>query len=327
MKICELHTTNKNIKYLHMKKILFTSAMTIMMFACGNNKKEDNNSSISIDGSSTVYPISEAIAEEYRTEDKDVDVTIGVSGTGGGFQKFGRGEVDIANASRPIKEDEKAAAAANNINFVEIEVAYDGLAVVINPENDWVTCLTVEQLKMIWEPGAQGTITRWNQIDPSWPDEEIHLFGPGVASGTFDYFTEAIVGKSGSSRGDYTASEDDNILVQGVSGDKYGLGFFGLAYYEENQDKLKMVGVDGGEGCVEPDMETVSDGSYAPLSRPLYIYVNSTSIKNPKVVDFVNFYLEEAPSLLKDVGYVPLTSEEYKIEQEKFQAFVQKNKE
>lgn len=308
-----------------MKKIILIAAVSFSILSCGNNKND--KSSITIDGSSTVYPISEAIAEEYRAEDKDVDVTIGVSGTGGGFQKFGRGEVDITNASRPIKEDEKAAAAANNIEFVELEVAYDGLAVVVNPENDWVTCLTVEQLKMLWEPGAQGTITRWNQIDSSWPDEEIHLFGPGVASGTFDYFTEAIVGKSGSSRGDYTASEDDNILVQGVSGDKYGLGFFGLAYYEENQDKLKMVGVDGGEGCVEPNMETVSDGSYAPLSRPLYIYVNSTSIQNPKVVDFVNFYLEEAPSLLKDVGYVPLTSEEYQREKEKFQAFVQKNKE
>lgn len=306
-----------------MKRILFTSAMAFIMFACGNNKND--KSSITIDGSSTVYPISEAIAEEYRAEDRDVNVTIGVSGTGGGFQKFGRGEVDITNASRPIKEDEKAAAEANNIEFVELEVAYDGLAVVVNPENDWVTCLTVEQLKMIWEPGAQGTITRWNQIDSSWPDEEIHLFGPGVASGTFDYFTEAIVGKSGSSRGDFTASEDDNILVQGVAGDKYGLGFFGLAYYEENQDKLKMVAVNGGEGCVEPNMETVSNGSYAPLSRPLYIYVNSTSIQNPKVVDFVNFYLEEAPSLLKDVGYVPLTSEEYKREQEKFRAFVERN--
>lgn len=309
-----------------MKKIILVAAVSFSILSCGNNKKDNSNSSITIDGSSTVYPISEAIAEEYRAEDRDVDVTIGVSGTGGGFQKFGRGEVDITNASRPIKEDEKAAAEANNINFVEIEVAYDGLAVVVNPENDWVTCLTVEQLKKIWEPGAQGTITRWNQIDPSWPDEEIHLFGPGVASGTFDYFTEAIVGKSGSSRGDYTASEDDNILVQGVSGDKYGLGFFGLAYYEENQDKLKMVAVDNGEGCIEPSMETVSNGTYAPLSRPLYIYVNSTSIKNPKVVDFVNFYLEEAPSLLKDVGYVPLTPEEYKREQEKFQAFVDKNK-
>ncbi len=308
-----------------MKKILFTTAMALIITACGNNKKENDGSAISIDGSSTVFPVTEAIAEEYRSEDSEVDVTIGVSGTGGGFQKFGRGETDIANASRPIKEDEKAAAEANNISFVELEVAYDGLAVVINPENDWVDCITVEELKKIWEPGAQGTITRWNQIRSEWPDEEIHLFGPGVASGTFDYFTEAIVGESGSSRGDYTASEDDNILVQGVSRDKFGLGFFGLAYFEENQDKLKLVAVNGGDGCVEPSIETVSEGTYTPLSRPLFIYVNSTSIQNPKVVDFVNFYLDEASSLLKDVGYVPLTAEEYEREKEKFKNFVETN--
>ncbi len=311
-----------------MKKLILLTAITVFLASCGNTKKEDggNGTAIAIDGSSTVYPITEAIAEEYRAEAPDTDVTIGVSGTGGGFQKFGRGEVAITNASRPIKEDEKAIAEGNNIDFVELEVAYDGLAVVVHPENDWVSCFTVEQLKKIWEPGAQGTITRWNQIDPSWPDEEIHLFGPGVASGTFDYFTEAIVGKSGSSRGDYTASEDDNVLVQGVSGDKYGLGFFGLAYYEENSDKLRMVAVDGGEGCIEPTAQTVSEGTYAPLSRPLFIYVNSSSLENPAVVDFVEFYLEQAPQLLKDVGYIPLTTEEYQREREKFAAFVKENK-
>lgn len=308
-----------------MKKFLLLTAITVSLASCGNNKKQEGGSGISIDGSSTVYPITEAIAEEYRNEAPGTDITIGVSGTGGGFQKFGRGEVAITNASRPIKDDERAIAESNGISFVELEVAYDGLAVVVNPQNDWVDCFTVEQLKKIWEPGAQGTIKRWNQIDPSWPDEEIHLFGPGVASGTFDYFTEAIVGKSGSSRGDYTASEDDNVLVQGVSGDKYGLGFFGLAYYEENSDKLRMVAVDGGEGCVEPSAQTVSDGSYAPLSRPLYIYVNSSSLGNPAVVDFVKFYLNEAPDLLQDVGYIPLTSEEYQREREKFATFVEKN--
>ncbi|MCX2839037.1 PstS family phosphate ABC transporter substrate-binding protein [Salinimicrobium sp. MT39] len=308
-----------------MKRFLLLTAITVSLASCGNNKKEDSKNAISIDGSSTVYPVTEAIAEEYRAEAPDVDVTIGVSGTGGGFQKFGRGEVAITNASRPIKEDEKAIAESNGISFVELEVAYDGLAVVVHPENDWVTCFTVEQLKKIWEPAAQGTIKRWNQIDPSWPDEEIHLFGPGVASGTFDYFTEAIVGKSGSSRGDYTASEDDNVLVQGVSGDKFGLGFFGLAYYQENSDKLKMVPVNGGEGCVEPSKETVSNGTYAPLSRPLYIYVNSASLENPAVIDFVEFYLDEAPQLLQDVGYIPLTSEEYQAEREKFAAFVKEN--
>src|SRR5690606_7237483 len=208
---------------------------------------------------------------------------------------------------------------------VELEVAYDGLAVVVHPENNWVTSMTVEQLRKLWEPSAQGTITRWNQINPEWPDEEIHLFGPGVASGTFDYFTEAIVGESGTSRGDYTASEDDNVLVQGVSGDKFGLGFFGLAYYEANQDKLKLVSIDNGNGPVSATSETIRDGSYAPLSRPLYIYVNSTSLRNPKVIEFVRFYLEEAPGLMKDVGYVPLTEAEYKAELESFNTFVEEN--
>ena len=308
-----------------MKKTLIFTALAGIILSCGNNKKEDDNSSITIDGSSTVYPVTEAIAEEFRNEAPRVDVTIGVSGTGGGFQKFGRGEIDIANASRPIKEDEKAIAEDNDIDFIELEVAYDGLAVVVNPENDWVECISLEELRMIWEPSAQGNITRWNQINPEWPDEEIHLFGPGVASGTFDYFTEAVVGESGSSRGDYTASEDDNVLVQGVSGDKYGLGFFGLAYFEENQDKLKLVSVDGGEGCVAPTAQTISDGTYAPLSRPLFIYVNSSSVQNPRVVDFINFYLEEAPSLLKDVGYIPLPQGEYDEQQQKFEEFVKRN--
>ncbi len=308
-----------------MNRIFLTAAMVFMMLSCNNNKKESGNNSISIDGSSTVYPVTEAMAEEFRVEDKDVNITIGVSGTGGGFKKFGRGEVDIANASRPIKQEEIDLARENNIEYVGLEVAYDGLAVVIHPENDWVTCLTVEELKKIWEPAAQGTIKRWNQINPAWPDEEILLFGPGVASGTFDYFTEAIVGQSGSSRGDFTASEDDNVLVQGVSGSKYGLGFFGLAYFEENSDKLKLVGVDGGQGCVLPSSETVNNSTYTPLSRPLLIYVNSSSLKNPKVIDFVNFYLDQAPVLLEDVGYFPLTSEEYKREKDKFQEFVNAN--
>lgn len=306
-----------------MKRFFVITALSVLAVSCGNNQKDKSN--ITIDGSSTVFPVTEAIAEEYRSVEPDVDITIGVSGTGGGFQKFGRGEINIANASRPIKEDEKAAAESNNIDFVELEVAYDGLAVVVNPENDWVQCMTVEELRKIWEPSAQGTITRWNQINPEWPDEEIHLFGPGVASGTFDYFTEAVVGTSGSSRGDYTASEDDNILVQGVANDKFGLGFFGLAYYEENKDKLKIVAVDGGEGCVEPTMETVSSGTYSPLSRPLLIYVNSSSLENPAVVDFVNFYLDEAASLVGDVGYVPLTEEEYEREKQKFNEFVERN--
>ncbi len=308
-----------------MKRILLIIPVALLMLACGNNSK-NKQSSIRIDGSSTVFPVTEAMAEEFRSVEPGIDITIGVSGTGGGFQKFGRGEIDIANASRPIKEAEKGIAEENDIDFVELEVAYDGLAVVIHPENDWVECITVEELKKIWEPAAQGNIKRWNQIRPEWPDQEIHLFGPGVASGTFDYFTEAVVGESGSSRGDYTASEDDNILVQGVAGDKYGLGFFGLAYYEENKDKLQIVAVNGGEGCVEPTMETVSEGTYAPLSRPLYVYVNSSSLENQAVIDFMTFYLEEAAGLMKDVGYIPLTEEEYKRELNTFKEFVNQYK-
>lgn len=306
-----------------MRKLVLFTAVAFSLISCGNNKNEEG--SITVDGSSTVYPVTEAIAEEFRNVSPKTMVTIGVSGTGGGFQKFGRGEIDIANASRPIKPEEAAIAEENGVRFVELEVAYDGLAVIVNPENDWVTSMTVEQLRKIWEPGAQESITHWNQIDPEWPDEEIHLFGPGVASGTFDYFTEAIVGESGTSRGDYTASEDDNVLVQGVSGDKYGLGFFGLAYYEANQDKLKLIPIDNGQGPVEATSETIRDGSYAPLSRPLYIYVNSTSLRNPKVIEFVRFYLEEAPELMRDVGYVPLTEAEYREELETFNTFVEEN--
>lgn len=312
-----------------MKKVLFITVLAFTMIACGNKKGQDkegtSTGSITVDGSSTVYPVTEAVAEEFRAVQPRINVTIGVSGTGGGFQKFGRGEINIANASRPIKEAEGAAAKENNIAYVGLEVALDGLAVVINPENDWAKSFTVEELKMIWEPAAQGKIMRWNQINPAWPDEEIHLYGPGVASGTFDYFTEAIVGKSGSSRGDYTASEDDNVLVQGVAGDKFGLGFFGLAYFEENQDKLALAAVDGGNGPVLPTAETVNDGSYSPLSRPLYIYVNSSSVRNPEVVEFVRFYLKEAGKLSKDVGYFPLTDADYAGELEKFNSFVENN--
>jgi phosphate transport system substrate-binding protein len=312
-----------------MKKVFLITVLSLAVISCGNNKGQDSgkgSGTISIDGSSTVYPITEAVAEEFRAVQPDVDVTIGVSGTGGGFQKFGRGEINISDASRPIKSEEIALAKESNITFVELEVAYDGLAVVINPENDWVTSFTVEELKMIWEPAAQGKIKKWNQINPAWPNEEIHLFGPGVASGTFDYFTEAIVGKSGSSRGDFTASEDDNVLVQGVAGDKYGLGFFGLAYYEANQDKLALAAVDSGNGGVRPSTETVKNGTYTPLSRPLYIYVNSSSMRNKEVIDFVNFYLDEAGALAKDVGYISMTKEEYAVQKEKFNKFVAENK-
>jgi len=312
-----------------MKKVLFIAVLAFTMIACGNkkgqNKDGEATGSISVDGSSTVYPITEAVAEEFRAVKPEIDVTIGVSGTGGGFQKFVRGETNISDASRPIKDKEAAAAKENNISYVELKVALDGLAVVINPENDWAKSFTVQELKKIWEPAAQGTVMKWNQVNPEWPNEEIHLYGPGVASGTFDYFTEVINGKSGSSRGDYTASEDDNLLVQGVAGDKFGLGFFGLAYFKENEDKLALASIDGGNGPIIPTAETVNDGSYSPLSRPLFIYVNSSSVKNPEVVEFVRFYLKEAGKLSTDVGYFPLTDKDYAGELKKFNSFVENN--
>ena len=321
-----------------MKKLTLTITAAVLLIACGKNKTEktttQNDSSktevlkgtIKVDGSSTVYPITEAVAEEFRTVQPRVNVTIGVSGTGGGFKKFSRGETDLSDASRPIKSKEAKACKENNINYVSLEVAYDGLAVVINPQNTWVKSFTVAELKKIWEPAAQGKIMKWNQINPEWPNEEIHLFGPGTASGTYDYFSEAICGKKVGTRGDYTASEDDHVLVQGIAGDKYALGFFGLAYYAENKDKLSLVGVDNGEKVVKPTLETVSNKTYRPLSRPLFLYVNSTSVKRPEVVEFVNYYIKNAATLSKDVGYIPLPDSEYKKQAEKFKTFVKSNK-
>ena len=313
-----------------MKTTLKISAALLIiaavMVSCSNQSGKSTSDKltgdIKIDGSSTVYPITEAVAEEFRVDEPDVKVTVGISGSGGGFKKFGRGETDISDASRPIKQKEIDLSAENNISYLELTVAYDGLAVIINPENDWVDHFTVEELNMLWKPDAQGVVMKWNQIRPEWPDEEIHLFGPGVASGTYDYFTEAIVGESGSSRGDFTASEDDNVLVHGVAGDKYGLGFFGLAYYEENADKLKLIAVDGGNGPVAPSLETVSNGTYSPLSRPLFIYINSNAAKKEHVIAFVDFYLENAAVLSEEVGYVPMHQEEYTKQIEKFKAFV-----
>lgn len=299
--------------------------LALVAAGCGsrNNGSEEGRlgGEVRIDGSSTVYPITEAIAEEFRIDQPDVKVTVGVSGTGGGFNKFSRGETDINNASRPVKAQEAEDCKKNNIDFIELKVAFDGLVVVVNKEIKWLNEISVEELKKIWEPGAQEKITRWKQVNPKWPDEEFHLYGPGIASGTYDYFTEAIVGKSGSSRGDYTASEDDNVLVQGIAGDKNGLGFFGLAYYEENKDKLKLVGVNNGESVVFPSNETVKNGTYAPLSRPVFIYVSDVSAKRPEVEAFVRFYLENASLLVPDVGYIPLTGQEYSEGISKLNAF------
>lgn len=316
-----------------MKKQLLTLFVAVLALSCGNkNKSSEANDSealtgtIKVDGSSTVFPVTEAVAEEFRNVQPKVHVTIGVSGTGGGFKKFSRGETNISNASRPIKDKEIAACAENNITYLELEVAYDGLAVLVNPENTWVDHFTPEELKKIWEPAAQGKIMKWNQIRPEWPNEEIHLYGPGVASGTYDYFTEAIVGESGSSRGDFTASEDDHVLVQGIAGDKYALGFFGLAYYAENKDKLKLIGVDNGTEVIKPSLETVRNGTYTPLSRPLFIYVNSTSVKSPEVIAFVEYYIDNAAELSQDVGYIPLPTELYTKQKENFKTFVESNK-
>jgi len=274
---------------------------------------------IKIDGSSTVYPITEAVAEEFQKIKKGgIRVTVGISGTGGGFKKFCRGETDISDASRPIVKKEMDTCKEATIEYIELPVAYDGLAVVINPKNNWVTSMTVAELKKIWEPAAERKITKWNQVNPAFPDVPLKLYGPGVDSGTFDYFTEAIVGKSRSSRGDFTASEDDNVLVQGIASDKGGLGFFGYAYYAENPDKLKLVAIDGGKGPVLPSEKTVMDGTYHPLSRPIFIYVNKKAAVRPEVKEFVEFYLKHASKLIKQVKYIPLPDKAYRLATERF---------
>jgi len=261
-----------------------------------------------VDGSSTVFPISEAMAEEFMAANPGVRVTVGVSGTGGGFSKFCVGETDISNASRPITQEEIDLCAENGIEFVEVPVAFDGLSVVVNPANEFAACLTLEELTTMWEPDAQGTITNWNQIRPDFPDQPLALFGPGTDSGTYDFFMESLVGEA-ESRGDYTASEDDNVIVQGVASDPNGLGFFGYAYYEENQGSLTLVDIDGGDGCVTPTVETIADGSY-PLSRPEFFYAKLTSLEeNPAVRAFVEYQIAEAnKELISEVGYVPVPS-------------------
>ncbi len=269
---------------------------------------------VKIDGSSTVYPITEAVAEDFQNAKKGaVRVTVGISGTGGGFKKFCRGETDIVNASRPILQKEMEDCKKAGVQYVEMPVAFDALTVVVNPRNNWSKTITVAELKKIWEPAAQGNITKWSQVNPAWPDEPLKLYGAGADSGTFDYFTEAIVGKAKSSRGDFTASEDDNVLVQGVASDKNALGFFGFAYYVENQKKVKAIPVDGGKGPVNPSAKTVEDGSYAPLSRPIFIYVNIKSAEKPEIRQFVEFYMKNAPDLVKEVKFFPLPVQAYAI--------------
>lgn len=313
-------------KSLPSRRLRWISLITIIASAvltASFNSGYATRKLVKVDGSSTVFPITEAVAEEFQAEKRGaVMVTVGISGTGGGFKKFCRGETDISNASRPIKPTEVELCKQNGIEYIELPVAYDGLAVMVNPKNNWVDFLTVKELKKIWEPSAQGRIKRWNQIRPTFPDKEIHLFGAGVDSGTYDYFTEAIVGKEGASRGDFTASEDDNVLVQGIATDPLAVGFFGLAYYEENQEKLKLVPIDderdeNGKGPILPTLKTVNNGTYQPLARPIFIYVSKKSAKREEVKEFVEFYLK-SEGLVREVGYIPLPKKAYELALKRF---------
>jgi phosphate transport system substrate-binding protein len=311
-----------------MTRTIIVLGLSVIAAACGGGSGGESDLSaapvVQIDGSSTVYPITEAVAEEFRRATR-ARVTVGISGTGGGFQKFCRDEIDIADASRPIAASELEACGQTKVEFLELPVAYDGLAVVVNPKNTFATSMTVAELKKLWEPAAQGQIRRWSQIREGWPDSEVHLFGAGVDSGTFDYFTEVIMGKAKASRGDYTSSEDDNVIVQGVSGDEFALGYFGFAYYEENKDKLKLVAIDdgidaNGAGPILPSPESVGNGTYRPLSRPVFIYPKLKSLDRPEVKSFVDFYLKEGIPLVRDVGYIPLTDKEYELVRSRYSA-------
>ena len=288
---------------------------TAALLACGGGDSGGSNEnglsgSISVDGSSTVYPITEAVAEEFGIEHEGaVRVTVGLSGTGGGFKRFCAGETDISNASRPIKDSEAQLCTQNGVTYVEVPVAYDGLSVVANPSNTFAQCLTVDELKKIWAP--ESKVARWSEVRQGFPNTELKLYGPGTNSGTFDYFTEEVVGKQGASRADYTASEDDNVLVQGVEGDANAIGYFGYAYYKENSQRLKLIAIDGGKGCITPSDETIKNGTYAPLSRPLFIYVSQKALARPEVKAFVDFYLSHGAELVPQVGYVALDGPQY----------------
>ena len=285
--------------------------------ACAGGDAEENGAtgrtlsgSIEADGSSTVYPITEAVAEEFgREHGGSVRVTVGVSGTGGGFRRFCAGETAISNASRPIKPQEEQDCAANNVAFTRFDVALDGITVAVSPSNTFAECLTVDELKRVWEPGS--TMSNWSQVRQGFPNQPLKLYGAGTSSGTFDYFTEAVMGEEDASRADYTASEDDNVLVQGVEGDPDALGYFGFAYYEENKERLKALAVDNGSGCVLPSIESIRTGQYAPLARPIFIYVNNSALERPEVAAFVRFYMEHGGELAGQVGYVPLDSARY----------------
>lgn len=294
-----------------MKRLIALTLLSVFISTAGALAGDGQKLSgtVRVDGSSTVFPITEAVAEEFQREYRRVRVTVGISGTGGGFKKFLLGETDINDASRPIKKSELKKAKRNSIEFIAMPVAYDGITVVINPKNTFVDYLTVKELKKIWQPGSG--VKKWSDIRPGWPKKPIRLYGPGTDSGTFDYFTKAINGKEQASRPDFTASEDDNVLVQGIAGDVDSLGYFGYAYYAENRSKLIAVPIDAGTGPVAPSGKTINDGTYKPLSRPIFIYVNKASAKRKEVSEFVKFYLQNAPTLVKEVGYVPLPGKDY----------------
>jgi phosphate transport system substrate-binding protein len=321
---------------------LGVAALVLSLAGCGKKTAENSNSKgefkpvlgaikpaeipegavIEIDGSSTVYPVTEAVAEEFqKAVEGRAKVTVGISGTGGGFKKFCRGELDISDASRPITAAEMAAAKEGGVEYIELPVCYDALTVAVHKDNDWAKSITVGELKKIWAPEAEEKITNWNQVRADWPDKELVLYGPGPDSGTFDYFTEAVVGKAKSSRRDYTPSEDDNVLVQGIEGNPSAMGYFGYAYFEPNKDKLKALAVEWEKtklGPVKPDISTVLDGTYAPLSRPLFIYVNKKSAEKPAVKAFVEFYLNNVKELAAEVNYVPLPDKAYEMARERF---------
>lgn len=291
-----------------------TAASALALTSCGGadagggNGGRDLSGNVRIDGSSTVFPLTGAAAERFMSENPGVRVTVGTSGTGGGFEKFCRGQTDVSDASRPISDGEKQACANNDVRYEKLTVANDALTVVVNEENTWAECLTVEQLRKIWRPGSN--VTSWNQVDPSYPDRKIDLYGPGTDSGTFDYFTEEIVGAEGKSRTDYSPSEDDNVIVQGVAGSTGGLGYFGYSYYKENTEKLNAVRIDDGNGCVAPTVENAQSGKYAPLSRPLFIYPKQSAVQRPEVDAFLSHYADNARDIARSQGFVPLNDEQ-----------------
>jgi phosphate transport system substrate-binding protein len=315
---------------LHLRQISSLAILAVTLAACGPSAQDARPSEgggassasglVTLDGSSTVFPISEAVAEEFQKANRGTRVTVGISGTGGGFQKFCRGEIDIADASRPISATEVAACQKSGIGYVELPVAFDGIAIAANPKNTWANNITVAELKTLWAPEAQGKVMRWSQVRKGWPDREVHLFGAGVDSGTYDYFTEVVNGKAKASRGDFTSSEDDNVLIQGIGNDELALGFVPFAYFEENKGKLKLIPVDDGKGGgpITPTPETIEKGTYRPLSRPVFIYVSKQAAARPEVQRFVEFFLKNADTLVREVNYVSMGTAAYTSAAEKF---------